>query len=203
MVIQRGIDLTVESGRCLALTGPNGVGKSTLGLTLGGLLAAGGGRVDASGLAGGLSPDPFRWKSRDLLTRIGTVFQDPEHQFLARTVREELEVGPRALRMPEPMMRDRVDELASRLRLDRLLPANPFTLSGGEKRRLSVATALATAPRMLVLDEPTFGQDSRTWGELVALLSALVDDGRAVVAITHDADLVAALADSEYRLGPQ
>lgn len=203
MVIQRGIDLTVESGRCLALTGPNGVGKSTLGLTLGGLLAAGGGRVDASGLAGGLSPDPFRWKSRDLLTRIGTVFQDPEHQFLARTVREELEVGPRALRMPEPMMRDRVDELGSRLRLDRLLPANPFTLSGGEKRRLSVATALATAPRMLVLDEPTFGQDSRTWGELVALLSALVDDGRAVVAITHDADLVAALADSEYRLGPQ
>ncbi|MDZ4044651.1 MAG: ATP-binding cassette domain-containing protein, partial [Rhodoglobus sp.] len=109
--------------------------------------------------------------------------------------------GVGALRMPEPMMRDRVDELASRLRLDRLLPANPFTLSGGEKRRLSVATALATAPRMLVLDEPTFGQDSRTWGERVALLAALVDDGRAVVAITHDADLVAALADSEYRLG--
>ena len=73
----------------------------------------------------------------------------------------------------------RVDDLLERLRLAHLAEANPFTLSGGEQRRLSVATALATAPRLLVLDEPTFGQDRRTWAELVHLLAALRDDGRA------------------------
>jgi energy-coupling factor transport system ATP-binding protein len=65
-----------------------------------------------------------------------------------------------------------------------------------------VATALATAPRMLVLDEPTFGQDSRTWGELVALLAGLVDDGSAVVLVTHDGELVEVLADTVLRMEP-
>jgi energy-coupling factor transport system ATP-binding protein len=123
------------------------------------------------------------------------VFQNPEHQFLSSTVRAELEVGPRALGMAVPDRSARVDELLGRLRLDSLAAANPFTLSGGEKRRLSVATALATRPRVLVLDEPTFGQDSRTWSELAGLLAELLDDGSAIVAATHDQDFVDALAD--------
>ncbi|MEO7350167.1 MAG: ATP-binding cassette domain-containing protein, partial [Terrimesophilobacter sp.] len=94
----------------------------------------------------------------------------------------------------------RVDELLQRLRLDALAAANPFTLSGGEKRRLSVATVLATQPRVMVLDEPTFGQDSRTWQELVAFLAELVDEGRSVIAMTHDHFFVEALADQEVRL---
>jgi energy-coupling factor transport system ATP-binding protein len=85
--------------------------------------------------------------------------------------------------------------LLAGLRLGKLAAANPYTLSGGEQRRLSVATALATAPRLLLLDEPTFGQDRRTWIELVDLLAALRDEGRGVVTVTHDADFVAALAD--------
>ncbi len=201
-VIRSGLTFTVESARTLAITGPNGVGKSTLGLTLGGLLPAAAGVLDATPLGSTLGPNPARWKSRDLLERIGTVFQDPEHQFVARTVREELEVGPRALRVSADQMAERVESLATRLRLDHLLAANPFTLSGGEKRRLSVATALATAPRMLVLDEPTFGQDSRTWGELVALLAGIVDEGSAVVLVTHDGELVEALADTVLRMEP-
>jgi energy-coupling factor transport system ATP-binding protein len=78
--------------------------------------------------------------------------------------------------------------------------ANPFTLSGGEKRRLSVATALATAPAALVLDEPTFGQDAGTWAELLALLGDLRDAGCAVLAVTHDADFAAALGDRQLTL---
>jgi energy-coupling factor transport system ATP-binding protein len=89
----------------------------------------------------------------------------------------------------------RVDELLERLGLSALADANPFTLSGGEKRRLSVATAIATAPPMVVADEPTFGQDARTWAELVGLLADLRDDGTAVVIVTHDEVLVDALAD--------
>ena len=94
-----------------------------------------------------------------------------------------------------------MDELLDRLRLAHLANANPYTLSGGEQRRLSVATALAAGPRVLVLDEPTFGQDRRTWTELVDLVAAVRDEGRAVVAVTHDTDFVAALADRELVLG--
>lgn len=201
-VVAGGVELEVHAGRALAVTGPNGAGKSTLALTLAGLLPAVGGQVLASeGLADGAGPAPIRWRSRELLTRIGTVFQDPEHQLLASTVRGELEVGPRALGLSETEIAERTDALLDRLRLRRLAKANPYTLSGGEKRRLSVATVLATAPRIIVLDEPTFGQDARTWRELVALLAELLDEGTAVVAVTHDADFVRVLADAEFRLG--
>ncbi len=199
-VLQTGIDLEVNAGGLLAVTGPNGAGKSTLGLTLGGLIPPAAGRVIAGPeLAAGASAHPIDWKSKQLLTRIGSVFQDPEHQFLASTVRDELAVGPRALRLSQRAVDERVDELLARLRLDALALANPFTLSGGEKRRLSVGTVLATRPRVLLLDEPTFGQDSRTWRELVSLLSGLLDEGGAVVAVTHDTEFVAALATSEFR----
>ncbi|MGO4102996.1 ABC transporter ATP-binding protein [Leifsonia sp. YAF41] len=196
------IDLQVQPGAALALTGPNGAGKSTLALTLAGLLKPSGGSVVASpDLAHGASASPIEWKSRQLLTRIGTVFQDPEHQFVAGTVRAELSVGPKALGIADAEIAIRVDRLLGRLRLDHLAEANPFTLSGGEKRRLSVATVLASAPRVLVLDEPTFGQDFRTWQEIVVLLTELLDEGTALIAVSHDPEFVAAIADEQFRLG--
>ncbi|GAA3869023.1 ABC transporter ATP-binding protein [Leifsonia kafniensis] len=200
--VARAIDLQVRPGAALALTGPNGVGKSTLALTLAGLLKPSGGHVVAgSDLAQGASASPIDWKSSQLLTRIGTVFQDPEHQFVAGTVRAELAVGPKALGLADTEIATRVDGLLARLRLDHLAEANPFTLSGGEKRRLSVATVLASAPRVLILDEPTFGQDFRTWQEIIVLLTELLDEGTALVAVSHDPEFVAAIADEHYRLG--
>jgi energy-coupling factor transport system ATP-binding protein len=92
------------------------------------------------------------------------------------------------------------DDLLARLRLDHLADANPHTLSGGEARRLSVATALATAPALLVLDEPTFGQDRRTWCELVELIADLRDAGRGIMLVTHDSALVDAVADRRLSL---
>jgi energy-coupling factor transporter ATP-binding protein EcfA2 len=153
-------------------------------------------------LAGDLGPEPHRWRARDLVTRIGTVFQDPRHQFLASTVADELDLGPRRAGLPPDDVAARRRELLERLRLDHLARANPFTLSGGEQRRLSVATVLATRPRLLVLDEPTFGQDARTWAELVALLRGLADDGAALVVATHDAELVTALGAEVLALKP-
>ncbi|SEN22186.1 ABC transporter ATP-binding protein [Cryobacterium luteum] len=201
-VVAAGITLSVAAGTATVVTGPNGAGKSTLALTLAGLLKPAGGSLRAcENFAAGAAPEPHRWRSTQLLTRIGTVFQDPELQFLAATVRDDLLIGPRALRLSVAEQTNRVDELMRRLRLDHLADANPFTLSGGEKRRMSVATVLATRPRLLILDEPTFGQDSRTWQELVTLLAELLDEGTALVAVTHDAAFVSALADEEYRLG--
>ena len=131
------------------------------------------------------------------------MFQEPEHQFVAATVADELAVGPRRAGVREPEVGELVRELLARLRLDALARANPFTLSGGEQRRLSVGAALAARPRLLVLDEPTFAQDARTWAELVTLLGELVTSGSGVVVATHDRALVEAVADDVLRLGAQ
>ncbi|HZI97874.1 MAG TPA: ATP-binding cassette domain-containing protein [Actinomycetales bacterium] len=199
-----GVDLDVVSGRATALVGPNGSGKSTLALALSGLARHTGGDLVAQppllGEDTRLAAEPERWRPRDLVRRIGSVFQDPRHQFVASTVSDELAVGPRRIGLPESEVAARTDDLLERLRLVHLARANPFTLSGGEQRRVSVATALATRPRLLVLDEPTFGQDARTWAELVALLAGLLDDGAALVTATHDGALVDALADDVLTL---
>jgi energy-coupling factor transporter ATP-binding protein EcfA2 len=189
------LDFTVTAGRALCVVGPNGAGKSTLALTLAGLVRPAAGTLIAGPeLAAGAGPEPIGWRAGELVSRIGTVFQEPQHQFVAATVAAELAVGParvRGVRRPDSQqVAARTDELLERLRLTHLARANPFTLSGGEQRRLSVATVLATAPRVLVLDEPTFGQDARTWAELTALLTELLAEGAAIVVATHDQELV-------------
>jgi energy-coupling factor transporter ATP-binding protein EcfA2 len=192
------LDIEIRAGEALAVTGPNGVGKSTLALVLGGLLAPTSGRVTAFDDR----KPPHRWRAAKLTQRIGSVFQTPEHQFVTSRVADELALGPRRLGRSPAEVTAIVDELLARLRLTALAGANPYTLSGGEARRLSVATALATAPRVLVLDEPTFGQDRRTWIDLVTLLARLRDDGHGILAVTHDEAFVTALATRVHDLTP-
>lgn len=195
--VQEGISAQVRAGQALAITGPNGAGKSTFALTLAGLLEPVAGKVSATlDLSRGAGIDPYKWKAEVLIERIGTVFQEPEHQFVTGNVLDELRFGPRHLGHGG----ERVDELLERLRLAHLVDANPYTLSGGEKRRLSVATVLAAHPQVLVLDEPTFGQDANTWAELASFLSELLDAGTAVVSVTHDAEFTAALGGTELRM---
>jgi energy-coupling factor transport system ATP-binding protein len=195
-------DVQLRSAEALAITGPNGSGKSTLALLLAGLLRPTSGLVLAGeALARGRGREPiWRWSSRELVTRIGTVFQDPEHQFLTGRVYDELTLGPLRAGLDKRSAGRRADELLARLHLAALAEANPYTLSGGEQRRLSVATALATAPSVLVLDEPTFGQDRRTAIELLQLLAGLRDAGRAVCVVTHDREFATALADRRLQL---
>jgi len=194
----------LRSAEVVAVTGPNGSGKTTLALLLGGLLRPTGGEVVAGeALAAGHAHEPIAgWSAERLVGAVGSVFQEPEHQFLAGSVRAELAIGPERLGLPPAEVARRVHELLERLRLDHLAEANPFSLSGGEKRRLSVATALATAPSVLVLDEPTFGQDRRTWSEMLSLLAALRSAGRAICVVTHDREFATALADRSVRLAP-
>jgi energy-coupling factor transport system ATP-binding protein len=197
------VDLQLRSGEALAIVGPNGSGKSTLALLLGGLLrpTLGTVRVGAGMVA---PPDPrpiWHWPAHALARRIGSVFQDPEHQFLTGRVFDELTLAPIRAGVPPAAARERAEALLARLHLAALAEANPFTLSGGEKRRLSVATALVVEPSVLILDEPTFGQDRRTAVELLDLLAVLRDAGMAICIVTHDAPFATALADRALRLG--
>lgn len=190
-----GINLDFHAGEVTALMGSNGAGKSTMALTLAGLLKPIDGRVL---IADSLKPphagqEPINWKSKELLGRIGMVFQEPEHQFASNFVRDEVAIGPKSMGHSEDEAYQTADRMLEQMNLTRFAKANPYTLSGGEKRRLSVASMLAAAPKVLVMDEPTFGQDFSTWTEMVKLIAAIRDQGSCVIMVTHDEALVDAL----------
>ncbi|MDF7663713.1 ATP-binding cassette domain-containing protein [Bifidobacterium sp. ESL0763] len=193
--IASGIDLEFHAGEITALVGRNGAGKSTLSLTLAGLLAPVCGEVVAGeSLCRGVEgSSPIAWPSSKLASRISYVFQNPEHQFARGTVLDEVMLGPLKAGIPEEEAQARANDLLERFGLRRYAGVNPYTLSGGEKRRLTVASALASAPRVLILDEPTFGQDRRTWLQMVELIAGLRGQGICVIVVTHDRDLVRAL----------
>lgn len=180
-----GVDFAAGEGERIALVGPNGGGKSTLGRLLVGLLRPQGGTVRLHGL------DPARVPAATLSRKAGYVFQRPEQQFLAQRVGDEVTLGLR----PEEV------EEATRL-MDRLgMPLgmfgerSPYRLSGGEQRRLSLACALVRRPGVLILDEPTFGQDRRGHEALLAILREMVAEGTCLIAATHDERFVQAMAE--------
>jgi energy-coupling factor transport system ATP-binding protein len=179
-----GIGLHAVAGERIALVGANGSGKSTLGRLLVGLLRPSQGRVALQGVA------PHSMPARELARRAGYAFQDPEEQFLKLRVDEEVPAGLTVAesRRVGPLME------ALGLPLERFGARSPYTLSGGEQRRLSLACLLVRQPPLLVLDEPTFGQDRRGYESLLALLRGRVEAGAAVLLATHDLRLVRDLA---------
>lgn len=201
--VRTGIDLEVRAGEALALVGPNGAGKTTTALTLAGLLSPLAGRVTATEALlppGVRHPEPHRWPARRLVSAIGTVFQEPEHQFVRQTVEAEVALGLRGWKDREAAGA-RVSEVLERLGLSRLAQAHPQTLSGGEKRRLSVGCMLAPSPPLLVLDEPTFGQDPVTWRQMLALLREERARGTGIVLVSHDEDFLEALGARRHDFG--
>ncbi|KYJ97136.1 ABC transporter ATP-binding protein [Microbacterium sp. CH1] len=179
------VDLDIAAGSLTAIVGANGAGKTTLIQALAGVVPPPRGRVSVDGI------DPGTASPRELAARIGFVFQNPEHQFIAATVFDELAHGLRLRHVPDDEVRTRVAEMLDRFGLTHKADVHPFLLSGGEKRRLSVGTALITRPPVLALDEPTFGQDRARAAELLHLLESLRADGTTVVIVTHDLQLVA------------
>ena len=145
------IDLAFREGEVTALMGPNGAGKTTFALTLAGLLTPLGGHVRMRDdcVPAGRANSPHRWRSRELPGRVGMVFQEPEHQFVTSRVRDEVAVGPKAVGKDDEQSYQIADRMLDRMSLGRFAAANPYTLSGGEKRRLSVASILAAAPKLL------------------------------------------------------
>lgn len=182
--ILRGIDLDIAPASITAVIGPNGAGKTTLVQALAGVVPPPRGTVRLLGI------DPATASPRTLAAHVGFVFQNPEHQFIAHTVFDELAHGLRLRRTPPAEIAERIGAMLDRFGLADKAATHPYLLSGGEKRRLSVGTALITRPRILVLDEPTFGQDLRRTDELLALFRELRADGTTIVLVTHDLDLV-------------
>nr|BFF09448.1 hypothetical protein GCM10025699_07510 [Microbacterium flavescens] len=178
------VDLDIAAGEFVAVVGANGAGKTSLIQALAGVVPPPKGTVHVDGV------DVGRADSRTLSARIGFVFQNPEHQFIAHTVFDELAHGLRRQHLPEDEVRRRTTELLERFGLEGKAGAHPFLLSGGQKRRLSVCTALVAGAPVLVLDEPTFGQDRARADELLKLLGELNDDGTTIVVVTHDMQLV-------------
>jgi energy-coupling factor transport system ATP-binding protein len=177
----RDVQLQIHAGERVALTGPNGSGKSTLARLLVGLLRPDMGTVRL------LGDDPARLSPAKLARRAQYVFQDPERQFLAQTVEEEVLLGLRfAVRPSARVLMGRLG-----LPLDRFARRSPYRLSGGEQRRLSLACALVREPAVLILDEPTFGQDRHGYEGLLEILRERLAAGATLIAATHDRRFVA------------
>ncbi|WP_407320384.1 ATP-binding cassette domain-containing protein [Isoptericola halotolerans] len=181
--------LDVAPGELLALVGGNGAGKTTLAQVVAGALRPPRRAVTGTVRVAGL--DPRRAEPTDLTTAVGFVFQNPEHQFVTGRVDDELAHGLRVRGVPAAEVTARVDDVLERFGLADLRDRHPFWLSGGQKRRLSVGTAIVCRPEVLVLDEPTYGQDRERAVELLDLLTDLHDDGTTVVVVSHDMQLVA------------
>jgi energy-coupling factor transport system ATP-binding protein len=188
--VVRDVELVVEAGERVALVGPNGSGKSTLGRLLVGLLKPRHGAVRL------LGRDPARLSNKELAGQAGYIFQDPDLGFLAQRVIDEVTAGLPRDRFPD------ADEILERLGLPpaQFADRSPYQLSGGEARRLSLAVALVRNPALLVLDEPTFGQDRRGYEALLQILRERIARGAAVVAATHDQRLVEDFAERRIEM---
>jgi energy-coupling factor transporter ATP-binding protein EcfA2/energy-coupling factor transporter transmembrane protein EcfT len=184
--------LEVRSGDILAITGPNGAGKSTLAMTLAGLLPPQAGEVTAP-------KDPHRLTSRDLASKVSFVPQNPALHHLGSTVREDLQIS---LALAEEPLRtpERFERWLELFQLGGLLERHSASLSGGEARRLALASATIAGQALLILDEPSQSLDAEAKRSLVELLRLLAHEGSAIVLVTHDRDLISALGAKEYRL---
>ena len=184
-----GLHFAARHGELVAIVGQNGSGKSTLASLLNGIAMPDRGTV----LVEGKSTADYEFSA--LAKRVAYIFQVPEKQFVCGTVYDEIAHGLRALGLSEPEVDERTVRFLESVRLLDRRDASPYVLSHGQKRRLSVAAMVVGRPDVVVLDEPTFGQDFHQARNLMELLRGLADEGAAVVFITHDMRLVAEYAD--------
>ncbi|MDQ6796364.1 MAG: energy-coupling factor ABC transporter ATP-binding protein [Chloroflexota bacterium] len=180
-----GVDVAIEHGECLAIVGQNGSGKSTLVRHLNGLLRPTGGRVsvDGSDIAGR--------HVAELARTVGLAFQNPDRQIFAGSARREVAFGPRNLgRRDEELERD-VEEALGAVGLEGQSAANPYDLGFSRRKLLALASILAMRTPIVVLDEPTTGQDARGVARVQGIVRDLAAEGRTVIAISHDMRFVA------------
>ncbi len=189
------LSISFTEGESVALLGANGSGKSTLLKMLGGLVFAQNGAVEAFG-------EPLTERKMDnenaaylFRRKVGFVFQNSEAQLFSSSVREEIAFGPLHLGLERDQIEQRVADIAQLMEIDKLMDRAPFQLSGGEKKRVALGSALAVNPDVLLLDEPTTGLDPKGQRSIIDLLALLRAAGKTLIISTHDLDLVPELAE--------
>lgn len=190
--VLHGISFQAERGEILSIVGPTGSGKSTLAQHLNALLLPQRGEI----LVDGEQVTTDKTVLRSVRRQVGFVFQYPEQQIFAETVREEVAFGPSNWGVPRQELAARVEESLRAVGLDlALLETNPLALSGGQKRRVAIASVISSRPSYLVLDEPTAGLDAAGLDELTDILLARKKAGAGIIHVTHDLDLALAISD--------
>jgi len=184
-VALKGVNLAVRDGEFIGIIGKNGSGKTTLAKMTNGLYKPTKGVVYVEG---------YNTREVDisfLASIVGYVFQNPDDQLFARTVREELAFGPKNLGLPEEEVEKRVKSVAKDLALEEYLEESPFKLSQGLRQRVAVASVLTMNPKVLIVDEPTTGQDYSRAKVMMDLFKRLHEKGKTIIVISHNMDLVA------------
>jgi cobalt/nickel transport system ATP-binding protein len=201
VVALRDVSLTIARGEKVAILGANGCGKSTLIKLLDGLIHPQSGTFTAFGepvTETALRDEAFAYRFR---RRVGFIFQNSDAQLFSPTVREEIAFGPLQMGLSRDEVERRLADVAALLDIGRLLDRPPFQLSGGEKKKVAIASTLVVNPDVLLLDEPTNGLDPRSQRWLVELLVALHAAGKTLVTATHDLSIVPEIADRALVFG--
>ena len=178
------VSFKIEKAEFIAIVGKNGAGKTTLVKHINGLLKPNTGIVKING------EDIAKEPISKMATIVGFSFQNPNHQLFATTVKKELEFGPKNLKIDEISREKTIKELVELFNIDHLLERSPFELSGGERRLVSIASVLTMNQQILVLDEPTYGQDYRQKQRLGSFLEELTKKGITVIIVSHDMDFI-------------
>jgi len=195
-VALRDLTLAIPRGRRVCVLGANGCGKSTLFLNFVGILRPTTGQIRLAG-------QPVRYDRQgltDLRRRVGLVFQDPDAQLFASSVRQDISFGPINLGLSDAEVRARVEEAIHATQIEELADRPTHLLSYGQKKRVAIAGVLAMDPDVIIADEPTAGLDPAMTARLVALLNRLQAMGRTIVISTHDVELALAWADYVFVL---
>jgi energy-coupling factor transport system ATP-binding protein len=183
--VLKGINLTINDGEFLAIMGENGAGKTTLIKHFNGLLKPTSGKVLVDGI------DTRNTSTAILSKKVGIVFQNPDHQLFSETVEDEIAFSLRNFGFSEEIIKKRVESILKTLDLIDYANTSPFMLSGGEKKRVALASVLAWDPKHIILDEPTIGQDYRQKDRLRNFILQLNAQGKTVIIVTHDVEFVA------------
>lgn len=183
-----GLDLTIHRGEFLLICGPNGSGKTTLMRLIAGLLRPTEGTISMDGL------DRLH-ACREAHHRVGLVFQDADSQILGETVREDIAFGPENLKLPREEIAKRVEKALEALGLEKLSDKPCYLLSGGEKRRLAIAGAIAMEPEVMIFDEPFSNLDYEALRETLKHMVRFHREGHTLIVTTHDVEKVIAHVD--------
>jgi energy-coupling factor transport system ATP-binding protein len=180
----KNVSLQIKRGELVGILGTNGAGKSTLVRLMNALLKPTHGTVEVFG------EDTSKTSAAKLSRRVGIVFQNPNNQLFSQSVRAEIEFGLRNFGFPRDIVTKRTDWALNTFSLSDFADRPPMELSGGEKKRLCNALVLAWDPDVLILDEPTVGQDSEQKEKLVQIIKLLLSESKTVILVTHDVEFV-------------